>query len=45
VEAADEHYAWLLENAPAFGWDNPAWARKGGSGPYEPWHFEYVARQ
>ena len=45
VETADEHYQWLLENAPAFGWDNPAWARKGGSSRYEPWHFEYVAGQ
>ena len=45
VEAADEHYRWLLENAPAYGWDNPAWARKGASSRYEPWHFEYVAGQ
>lgn len=45
VEVADHHYDWLLENAPAFGWDNPAWARKGGSSRYEPWHFEYVAGQ
>lgn len=45
VEAADHHYAWLVENAPTYGWDNPAWARQGGSGPYEPWHFEYVAGQ
>jgi LAS superfamily LD-carboxypeptidase LdcB len=43
VEAADEHYAWLRENAPTYGWDNPEWARAGGSGPYEPWHWEYVA--
>lgn len=43
VEVADEHYQWLLENAPAYGWDNPAWARKGASNRYEPWHFEYVA--
>lgn len=45
VEAADEHYAWLRENAPSYGWDNPDWARQGGSGPYEPWHWEYVAGQ
>jgi hypothetical protein len=41
---ADEH-EWLEENAPDFGWDNPAWARSGGSGPFEPWHWEYVAGQ
>lgn len=33
-------YNWMLENAPAFGWDNPAWARAGGS-KSEPWHWEY----
>ncbi|WP_249382850.1 D-alanyl-D-alanine carboxypeptidase family protein [Actinotalea sp. K2] len=33
---------WLNENAPVYGWDNPNWARRGGSGPYEPWHWEYV---
>lgn len=38
-------YPWLRENAPAFGWDNPEWAREGGSGPNEPWHWEYVAGQ
>ncbi len=36
-------HEWMRENAPDFGWDNPDWARKGGSGPYEPWHWEYVA--
>ena len=34
--------AWLQANGPKFGWDNPAWARPGGSGPFEPWHWEYV---
>nr|WP_211319279.1 M15 family metallopeptidase [Quadrisphaera granulorum] len=43
VQTSDEHYDWLIENAPKFGWDHPAWARKGGGGPYEPWHWEYVA--
>ncbi len=33
--------AWFLANAPAFGWDNPDWARPGGSKP-EPWHWEFV---
>lgn len=43
VQNSDEHYDWLIENAPKYGWDHPAWARKGGAGPYEPWHWEYVA--
>jgi zinc D-Ala-D-Ala carboxypeptidase len=33
---------WLQDNGPAFGWDNPQWARAGGSGAFEPWHWEYV---
>ncbi len=32
---------WLKLNAPIFGYDNPAWARHGGIGAYEPWHWEY----
>jgi hypothetical protein len=32
---------WFLANAPAFGWNNPDWARPGGSKP-EPWHWEFV---
>ncbi|WP_205710834.1 D-alanyl-D-alanine carboxypeptidase family protein [Isoptericola sp. BMS4] len=34
-------YAWLRENAPAFGWDNPGWARSDGRKP-EAWHWEYT---
>lgn len=33
---------WLQDNGPTFGWDNPQWARRGGSGAYEPWHWEFV---
>lgn len=33
---------WLRENGPTYGWLNPAWAQRGGSGPYEPWHWEYA---
>ncbi|TNM60003.1 hypothetical protein FHN55_19605 [Streptomyces sp. NP160] len=43
VQNSDEHYDWLIENAPKYGWDHPVWARKGGGGPYEPWHWEFVA--
>lgn len=33
-------YAWMRANAPAYGWDNPEWARAGGP-KNEPWHWEY----
>lgn len=35
-------YNWMLENAPAYGWENPEWAQKNGSKP-EPWHFEFFS--
>ena len=35
-------YSWLRMHAPDYGWQNPTWARPGGSGPYEPWHWEYM---
>lgn len=38
-----EVYKWLWDNAPAYGWENPPWAQRGGSGKYEPWHFEFRA--
>lgn len=34
-------WSWLKANGPVYGFDNPAWARRGGSGMYEPWHWEY----
>jgi LAS superfamily LD-carboxypeptidase LdcB len=33
-------YNWMRANAPAYGWENPEWARPGGSKP-EAWHWEY----
>lgn len=39
---SDSVMSWLRANAPVYGWDNPHWARRGGSGAYEPWHWEYV---
>jgi hypothetical protein len=45
ASARTDEYQWMRENAPDFGWDNPDWARSGGSGPFEPWHWEYVAGQ
>lgn len=34
-------HQWMRENAPAFRWTLPEWARANGSKP-EPWHWEYV---
>jgi zinc D-Ala-D-Ala carboxypeptidase len=39
--ASSPTYQWLNENAPFYGWQNPTWARSGGAGPFEPWHWEY----
>lgn len=36
-----ESWNWLEANGPTFGWVNPNWARRGGTGPYEPWHWEF----
>lgn len=35
-------WTWLNENAGTYGFENPEWARPGGSGPYERWHWEYT---
>jgi zinc D-Ala-D-Ala carboxypeptidase len=40
--SAPAKFSWLKENGPKYGWDNPAWARPGGSGAYEPWHWEFT---
>lgn len=34
-------HAWMLANAPSFGWFHPAWAEPGGAKP-EAWHWEYA---
>jgi hypothetical protein len=31
----------MVDNAPRYGWINPAWAQPGGSGPQEAWHWEF----
>ena len=36
-----DSWTWLQNNGPTFGWVNPTWAKRGGRGPYEPWHWEY----
>ena len=35
-------WTWIRENGAIYGWENPDWAMRGGSGPYEPWHWEYT---
>ena len=32
-------HRWMVENAEAYGWYQPSWARRGGGRP-EPWHWE-----
>ena len=36
-----ESQQWLIDNGVAFGWVNPNWAKRGGTGPFEPWHWEF----
>lgn len=36
-----EVFSWINENGAVYGWENPAWAQRSGSGPFEPWHWEY----
>ena len=37
-----EVFSWIQENGAVYGWENPAWALRSGSGPFEPWHWEYT---
>lgn len=39
---SDAGYKWLMKNGPSYGWVNPANMQQGGSGPHEPWHWEYA---
>lgn len=34
-------YLWMKENAGRFGWYHPRAMEPGGSGPPEPWHWEF----
>ena len=43
VQKGDQHYEWLAEHADDYAWENPEWAQRSGSGPDEPWHWEYAA--
>ncbi|MCC2334739.1 M15 family metallopeptidase [Cellulomonas wangsupingiae] len=42
IETSGARWQWLNDNGPTFGWEQPNWAVRGGSGPYEPWHWEYT---
>lgn len=35
------YYLWMREKAAGVGWTHPAYMGPGGSGPQEPWHWEY----
>ena len=37
----DPDYLWMVENGPRFGWVHPPGMGPGGSGPLEPWHWEF----
>lgn len=39
-QATSAQHRWLQQNAPRFGFVNPAWARTKAK--FEPWHWEYV---
>lgn len=41
-ETTGSGFTWIKENGAIYGWENPAWALSGGSGPHEPWHWEYT---
>lgn len=42
IQTSGARWTWLNDNGPTFGWEQPNWAVRGGSGPYEPWHWEYT---
>lgn len=42
VESYDSRpYAWLKQHATEYGWRHPPYMDRGGSGPHEPWHWEF----
>jgi D-alanyl-D-alanine carboxypeptidase len=42
TDTRGEVFDWIRENGAVYGWENPAWALRSGSGPFEPWHWEYT---
>ncbi len=41
-ETTGARWTWLKANGPLYGFVNPSWALPGGSGPHEPWHWEFL---
>lgn len=41
IDYDDPIYNWLVANAGAYGWVHPEWAKPGGNGPHEAWHWEF----
>ncbi|MCG2798256.1 MAG: M15 family metallopeptidase [Cellulomonas sp.] len=42
-ETTGARWTWLNANGPTYGIENPDWAKPGGSGPHERWHWEFTA--
>jgi hypothetical protein len=42
-ETTGARWTWLNANGPLYGIANPDWAKPGGSGPHERWHWEFTA--
>lgn len=42
ADTQGEAWDWIGKNGAVYGWENPAWAQPGGSGPEERWHWEYA---
>ena len=40
-EFSDPDYLWMAKHAAAYGWVHPPAMGPGGSGPLEPWHWEF----
>ncbi|MBO1750376.1 M15 family metallopeptidase [Actinotalea sp. BY-33] len=38
---SSRNYRWMVENGAEYGWYHPRVMQPGGSGPLEPWHWEY----
>lgn len=41
IQYTSPEYLWLKKNAGRYGWVHPAYMEPGGTGPFEPWHWEY----
>lgn len=45
ADYSDPDHQWMVTHGWKFGWVHPTYMRAGGSGPLEPWHFEFMAAQ